>query len=140
MLKTARQYVIKHKDIFMKAITAYASILPEVTRENTELPNTHILIDKRDKFFTHERNIGRKPLMEAVWKVLLSEYEHDIYYRNRFDWLLEELANSGWKPRSCDHPTNEHWTEPEPYGGGYLIKDETLKQPIFKRRMRILEE
>lgn len=106
-----RQYVIdKVKKPLKKAITALVKRYPEPTRENCLHPNTHRLFDIRDKFFEYEDNPGRKTLFEAAFKILIAEYEHDPYYRWRFDWMLEEMWKSGWEPRPM-RPMS-HWKEP----------------------------
>ena len=139
MVHTAREYVIKHKSIFMKAIIAYASILPEPTELKTYRHNTQRLIDSWDKLLKYYDCPARNELMRAVRKIHIDEYEHDEHYANLHDFLIEEMVNSDYETRPCGHPF-EYWNEPEPYGGGYLIKDETLIQPIFKKRLKILEE
>ncbi len=112
ILKGARQFVIEHKGIFQKAIIAFASVFPEPTIENTTHPNTHILIGTKGKFLEYEDNPGRKALFEAAWKIFIAEYEHDPYYRYRFDWILEQILESDWSPRPLGHPVN-CWKEPE---------------------------
>jgi len=111
-----RGFIVKHKAVFEKAIIAFAKIVPEPTKENTKYPNTHILMDIRDKFFELENNPGRKALFEAAWKVLIAEYEHDPYYRFRLDWVLEEIQKSGWRERPAWHPVRSEWNEPLPEG------------------------
>lgn len=135
MLREARQFVIEHKGIFMKAIVAFADILPEPTKENTVRHNTHVLIDLRDKFLRYDTIANRTKLYEAAWKIFIAEYEHDADETYRFDWLVEELANSDWETRPIGHPAT-NWQEPDPYGGGYLIKDDTLLK--HKRRFNLL--
>ena len=121
--------------ILEKAIIAYASILPEPTKENCIYPNTHILLDIRDEYFKYADNPTKDKLERAVWKIFITEYEHDHYYGDRISFGIEKAANSEWKPRSVGHPVL-YWNEPEPYGGGYLIKDETLKK--YARRFKNL--
>lgn len=144
MLREMRGYVItKIKAPLQKALVLIGKRYPEPTRENTHLPNTHILLDLRDKFKKYEDNPyysptrkGRQELFDAIWKIFIDEYEHDIYYRTRIDWIIEEIVNSEWKPRDMGYP-NQCWNEPHPYGGGYLIKDETLLN--LARRFEKLE-
>ena len=131
-----RDLIIKYKGIFTKALIWFAKRLPEPTRENVIRPNSKVLLDMRDEFFKCEDNGGRHELFEAIWKIFIVEYEHDIYYSNRIDWLVEQAVNRGWHPRPCGHP-NTCWKEEEPYGGGYLIKDETLL--ANRKRFKILE-
>ena len=118
-----RDFVINRvKAPLEKAIILAASLIPEPRIENTYLPNTHRLMAYRDTFLKYETNQSKRKLFEASWKILIFEIEHDPYYRDRFNWLIEMIANDPeWKPRSCDHP-NGFWAEPAPYGGGTLIK------------------
>lgn len=105
-----RKYVMdKVKKPLMKAIVTLAQRYPDPTRENCIQSNSHILFDIRDKFFEYERNDGRKPLFEAIFKLLIAEYEHDPYYRFRLDWVLEQIEKSDWKPRP--RIPMECWTE-----------------------------
>lgn len=109
------KYIIKQvKKPLMKAITVLAQKYPEPTRENCIQRNSQILFDIRDKFFKYEDNYNRKALFEAAFKLLIAEYEHDPYYRFRFDWMLEEIAESDWKPRSRIPMAN--WNEPGAIG------------------------
>ena len=106
-----RNYIIeKVKRPFMKVIIFIAKRLPEPTRENTTHPNTHILLDVRDRFFELENNPGRKELFESAFKIFICEYEHDPYYARRFDWLLEEIQKRGWTPRGTN-PGGVCWRE-----------------------------
>lgn len=106
-----RDYVIdKIKKPMMERIISLVSKYPEPTRENCLHPNTQKLLDIRDKFFEYENLAGRKPLFEAAFKLLIIEYEHDPYYRWRFEWLLEEINKSGWLPRKEGRPLS-HWKE-----------------------------
>ena len=122
MLRTMREYVIKKvKAPLHKVLILVGGRLPEPTKENTLHPNTHILLDIKDKFFEYEDNPNRKALLEAGWKYFIAEYEHDPYYRYRFDWLIEQIIESDWKPRAIGCPI-VCWKEPQPYGGGYIYK------------------
>jgi len=112
LMQPMRQYVIdKIKAPMLKAIVALASKYPKPTRENVVKINTLTLLDIRDKFFEYEDNPGRKALFEAIWQIFIVEYEHDIYYRHRIDWVLEEITKSDWKPRPLGHP-DKCWREP----------------------------
>lgn len=77
-------------------IIGLAKRYPAPTRENTYLPSTHILMDTRDEFFTHEDNPDRKGLWETVWKIAIVENEHDYYYRQRIAWLIKRLKEIDW--------------------------------------------
>lgn len=104
-----RQYVIeKVKKPLLKAIVILARRYPEPTRGNTVHPNSHILLDIRDRFFGHERNKSRDELFRAIWKIFIDEYEHDPYYRQRIDGVLEEVLKSDWQ--AGEKPAS-HWLE-----------------------------
>lgn len=112
-----REFVIKKiKDPLRKLLIIVADRLPDPTHENVIRPNSHILLDIRDKFFEYDDNPSRKDLLKSVWKLFIAEYEHDPYYRYRFDWLFEEMVKRGWMPRPCGRPLT-NWNEPDPHGG-----------------------
>lgn len=109
MLSLKRTFIIKQKGIFQKAIIAYASSLPEPTKERTRLPNTHILIDTEEWFFNHYTNKGRKALLKAFWKIVIVENEHDGDMSDLLNAVLGKIKESDWKPR-LKHPKN-WWKE-----------------------------
>ncbi len=109
MLREQRQYVIHNiKKPIIKALAILASRLPEPTKGNTIYPNTHTLIDVWDQFLAMEDNPGRESLFKALEKVMVSEHEHDDYYRDRMqvflELWLEEVLKGNWKPRYPGHP------------------------------------
>ena len=111
MLFSMRQFVIdKIKLPLMKVIILVAKRLPEVNRDNVAQKNTHILLDIQDKFFQYEDNPCREELLRSALKIFIAEYEHDPYYRYRFDWLIEEINKRGWLPRPKGQPAF-YWKE-----------------------------
>jgi len=107
-----REYVIKRvKAPLMKVIIMMAKRLPEPSVVNTLSPNSHVLLRVRDKFFEYENNGGRIELFKAAFKIFICEYEHDQYYRYRFDWFIEELMRQGWQPRPEGRPRGATWKE-----------------------------
>lgn len=129
MLQEQRQYVIdKVKAPMMKALIILANRLPEPTKQNTNHPNTDVLIDIWDKFFQMEDNPGREPLFRAIRKIMIAENEHDPYYRDRInvfvELLVEEILNGKWRPRGLDHPPSNWKVDPDIRGAGFeFIKD-----------------
>ncbi len=106
-----RQFIIeKFKKPALKVIILLSGRLPEPTKENTTHPNTHILLDIRDRFFELENNPGREALFRGAFKILICEYEHDPYYARRLDWMLEEMIKRGWTPRG-QNPGGIWWRE-----------------------------
>lgn len=135
MLIYMRDFIIRQKWIFKQAVKAYANALPEPTKENTLEPNSPIIIDIEDKFFKYYDFKGNKPLFEAMWKILICEYEHDPHYRDICQWVLEELVEAvmdgRWTPRPHHHPSG-HWKEPRETCGEYdgrRFKDLIKKTP-----------
>ena len=105
ILSHQRQYVIdKIKAPLLKAITILASRYPEPAKEYTSAKNTHNLLDIQKEFFDHEDNAGRDALFRAIWRIFIIEYEHDTYYRNRIDWVIEKIVNMSnngtWQQRA----------------------------------------
>ena len=97
------------KNPLRKAIVLIGKRYPEPTKKNTVIHNAHILIDIRDKFFECYTNKERIDMFKAGWKIFIDEYEHEPEYRYIFDWLLEEITKSDWKPRPPGRPRN--WRE-----------------------------
>lgn len=70
---------------------------PNPTHENVVHPNTHILLDRRDKFFHCWVTSRSHALFHALWKILIVKYEHCPNLRNMLDWFLAEHEQSNWK-------------------------------------------
>ena len=96
------------------AMIAIAKKWPEPTRDNCVRPNTHKLLDIRDKFFQHDSNYGkRRGMFEAAFKIFICIYEAHAYYSQRFDWVMEQLLNSGWATN--DNNPSKCWIKKEIY-------------------------
>jgi len=77
-----------------KVIVTLGGRYPEPTHENVLHPNTHRLLDIRDKFFEcWEETL----LLKALWKILIVKYEHSPTWRNMLDWVIKEIPGD-WKP------------------------------------------
>ena len=110
MLFYQRQFIVeKVKAPLYKAITTLAMRYPEPTKENTVFPNTRIRLEVRDEFFKHFNNDGRKPLLEAAFRILICECEHDGAYEFIHDWYITELLKRGWKPTKRGFPMWRYW-------------------------------
>ena len=104
-----RQYIIKKaKRPLRLAIMSIGKRWPKPTRDNCVQPNSQILLDIQDEFLARCLNPGRKPLFEAALKIFICEYEHDIYYRQRFDWVLKKIIESEWL---FGGPPETHWNK-----------------------------
>ena len=124
---TNYQYFMdKVKAPFMKAIIHFAKKYPTPTFENCYSPQSHKLIKIRDEFLDREINTKRIPLFEAAWNILICEYEHDIYYRRRLDWLVGKINEYGWE--ALDGP-------PDSYPHEHCWKSEEPKEPNWKELM-----
>ena len=118
MLRTERALVIAKKAIFMRAIIAFASFIPEPREKELNALNSHLILEVEDKFWEHYTFKNRIQLFKAAWKILVAMYEHAPEYRHLFDWLLEELVemvmDGRWKPRPPDIIGG--WKESHPNG------------------------
>ena len=127
ILRDRRQYFAdKVKAPLLAKIINLANKYPEPTYENVRKQNSHVLLDIVEEFFKYEDNPVREPLFRAIFRIFIAEYEHDGYYSNRIDWLLERLfkvfQGGGWQLSKPWHPTN-CWTEPSTLEGRKLLKD-----------------
>ena len=93
----------------LKEAIALSKKYPEPTTENTVFKNTKIRIAVRDEFFKHLRNNGRKPLLEAVFRIIIDECEHDGFYDFIHDWYFIEMLSRGWKPEMRGFPMYRYW-------------------------------
>ena len=121
-----REYVIKRvKDPLRRVLVMVANRIPEITKDNTRFKNTHTLIDIFDKFLELQHDDGRKDMFRAAFKIFLMEIEHDVYYRDRFGWFVEELIKAvlrgDFEERTNGQPTAPSWSETGRYGGKYSI-------------------
>ena len=97
-MKDAIDYFVERVNKpLVKAIVLLGERYPEPTRENTLHPNTHRLLDIRDKFFECWEVEARASLLKVLFRILIVKYEHSPTWRNMFDWFLKEMPDD-WKP------------------------------------------
>jgi len=83
-----RALVIAAKAVFQQAIMKYASDVEEPTFENCRRPLALMMMRVRDKFF--ERNEPpRKEMIEAAFKIMIEEIEHNAEYYPYWKDLIE---------------------------------------------------
>ena len=99
-----RNFIIKHKGIFMRAIILYAKMIPEPTRDDTFLPNIGVLFDLRDEFLEHANIPSRIELIKALFKIGISEYAHDTVYQFFIDWFIYRLRKIAWALPQWESP------------------------------------
>jgi len=116
------------KTPLVKVVVAITKLIPTITEKNTNYRDTHTLLPIIEKFFKYENNAGREDMFHAAFKLLLFEIEHDVYYRDRFNWLLEEIIKAilrgEWEERTNGQPNAPWWKEKgefAEYGGKYSI-------------------
>jgi len=128
---TMRGFVIKHKGIFLKAIIAFAKILPEPKREDCKRPNSPVLFDIWDRLLKHLSLVSRIPLFKAARKLHIAEYEHDPWESELFDCFVEELViaylDGAYQPRTIGRPA-AYWNEP--------IAEQEAKREKIKQLLR----
>ena len=145
-----RQFFIKKvKAPLMKVLIMVADRIPEITKKNTTNVNTHILIDIFEDFFKHERNTDRDKMFRAAFKIFLLEIEHDRYYRDRFNWFIEEIIKSilrhEWQPAIEGNPHSRNWQgAPLNRGGKYsiisILKDKKALENLLGDKWRLEEK
>jgi len=91
-----RGIVQRNKSIFVKAIIKYANSIPEPTRDDTFLPNIHKMMGWRDEFLAHLNIPSRFDVIEALFKIGISEYAHDTVYQFFIDWLFWTAGVKDW--------------------------------------------
>ena len=112
LLKERRDFVIwMVKYPLQQAVQKAGKLIPEPTLENTFHPNSHKFIKIRDRFLEYEANFFRTKLFVAMFNILIGIYEHDVYYRDRIDWLIEVIKEVKFSPRMINHPARQHWRE-----------------------------
>ena len=81
----------------LKDIIDVCNLYPEPTKGNIRQLNSGILIDIAEDFEHQRYELGiPSTLLTPVFKTLTCEYEHDPYYRSRFDWFVWCLRKYGW--------------------------------------------
>ena len=110
----------KSKDIFLKAIIAYARVFATPTKYNTQDFLTHAWIDVLGDLNRYNKGT-RENLFEAVAHIVPYEVSHDSFYRDRMQFVLErvvfKILDGEWEPRGPGRPDPTFWVEPPPYGG-----------------------
>ena len=117
-----KPYFSVKKEIFILAIRAFASILPKAPEYDLCYPNCFILLEIKEKFLQHHKQLGRHQLYEDAWDILIAEYDYDPLKRSCLDWIIEELVEAvldgRWKPRPIHHPSGAWWKEDRVPGEG----------------------
>lgn len=97
ILHDRRQYFIESvKAPLRKTVVALGKLYPTATKENTNWPNTQILIDAANYMLEHDKPSSRRDMIQAALNVIAGEVEHDRYYKFRFNKWLGRLMDSGW--------------------------------------------
>uniref|UniRef100_A0A6M3XM04 Uncharacterized protein n=1 Tax=viral metagenome TaxID=1070528 RepID=A0A6M3XM04_9ZZZZ len=77
----------------LKAIEA----IPEPTKENTTCPNTHIIIDAREWYFSHfYHEQDRARLMRQIFNFVIILYHYDLPWRLKIDKVFEFIQTQPW--------------------------------------------
>ena len=143
LMPPLRDYVIHTiKAPLQKAIEFAGFLLESLLGpiENTETlePVTKCLKEHKARFLSYENNPGREPLFSAFYDIVITEVEHDNYYRDRLgaevEWIIQDVLDGKWQERTNGHPYKPTWNEPEPYGGKYSIVHK-----LHKHREEILK-
>lgn len=93
--------------------------LTEPTKENTDYPNTHLMIDARDWYFKHfYHEQARAEFLRAIINSFIILYEYDKPWRFRIDKVLQFVFNRPWQDMSAYedeiiYAVRHHWREDE---------------------------
>ena len=106
-----KKYIIKNaKRPLRLAIIAIAKRWPEPTRESCLREGSQKLLDIQEKFFKHQPTAtSRGWMFQAAFKIFICMYESDVYYKQRFDWIMGELLESGWNTK--DNNPSKSWVK-----------------------------
>ncbi len=110
-----REHFKKVNNALLGVVCKLGNLYPKPTMDNLQHPNSRRLLEIAEKYNEYEGNWRIKAIVMSVLRILISKIEHSPNYRDRFSWFVEELMDSGWKPRSYNHPVND-WNEEKPYG------------------------
>jgi hypothetical protein len=105
-------------------------------------PNARLFREYKERFFEYENNPSRLALFKAAFDIFISEIEHDNYYSDRLqvliEWLIQDIFDGKWKPRENMKPNSDYWNEEPPYGGENTIIYKMIKHG--KKIKKILED
>jgi len=65
-------------------------------------PNARILLDILDTFRECDIRAERAVLFDAIFRIVIDEYQRHIFYRGRMDVVVEKLRQSNWLSRSTE--------------------------------------
>lgn len=109
----------------LQAVSLMRSKFGSIDKARTIHPNTACLKDYKARFMAYENNPARVKLFEAAWDILIAEVEHDVYYSERLnvlvEWIIRDILNDQWLERVNGQPDRRYWKEPGEYGGKYSI-------------------
>ena len=95
----------------LRRVIKAAEGLPEPTKENTNYPNTHVLIDAKDWYFSHfYHEQDRAKMMRAIFNFLIILYQYDEPWRLKIDTVLEFIKNSPWELPAYADKLKHLWT------------------------------
>ena len=129
-LQSKRQHIIDkvNAPLLKDIITLARELKIEPTKQNTHLPNSHVLIDAFDELFLSLRP-GREPLFRAMRNLTVYKHESDPFYQNAMniflELLVEAILKGEWAPRPLACLPGYLRVEPQYQGGvGYeFIRD-----------------
>uniref|UniRef100_A0A6H1ZI56 Uncharacterized protein n=1 Tax=viral metagenome TaxID=1070528 RepID=A0A6H1ZI56_9ZZZZ len=112
----------------LKALVEIVQIIriyPQTTKDNSLYKNSNIMLEIAAKFARLYINESRKRVFLTIYKLAITEFEHDSGYSSVRDWWIEEIIKSildgEWQPRPYQWPPKKWWIETPPYGGEHSI-------------------
>lgn len=124
---------------FLKTLQEIAS-LPEPTKENTQNPQSHILIDVRDDFFKHFNCRAYEGIFRAAINYIIAKYDYDSFYEGCGNWWIGEMFRRGYKLPGQNRPSSVLWHVLVPTTRKLLTAEITTLYNELQRRNKLIDE
>jgi len=114
------------KKWLLEVVVILAKKYPFPTEQNVWHPNARILLDTLNLFRECEKNQGRLRLFEAVFRIVIDEYQRHTFYRGRIDRVVAKIKESDWLPPSTKPMS--FWEEAREVQTGTLFPAKSLER------------
>jgi len=124
--------VLATERVVVMALCLIARILPKPTRNNTNKFNTHLLIDWRDEFLSHEECFTRRKAIEGILNYAIFKYDSSNFYSDRADVLIDKLKKSDWVLVSGKTP-DRFWKKAQGVKSNKELRQNALVEALNNR-------
>lgn len=84
------------KGLSRKAFEVWADKVPHPTKENTENPNNHVLIDIRDEFLSKDLQQENDKLFKGAFNKIIIPNEFDEVWIERINRFVKRIKDCTW--------------------------------------------